>query len=289
MTQPASRIAPSIFSHAYENFATPRTAAICFLAFSALAALVAFKVPQRIWSAVATQPPVPVTILCLNDKQWCAYSFNTYGGPVEEEIDFTRVIHQVGIGYVADVEGHGNTEMQTKIARILDSFSNNLGNELLDQKKPWIVFSPEALSSCLTKNVIWLQNALISAGITSTFSLAALTEAKDKKCATIVHTGNSSLFHLKPTGEMCLLTPHVSFNSFQLGEKKGFQYETLEVESGDRIIGMTDGITKVLSMDQIRAYLLAKGPPEGLGKLVASEITDAKLRDDCCWFELTVP
>jgi hypothetical protein len=61
------------------------------------------------------------------------------------------------------------------------------------------------------------------------------------------------------------------------------------VESGDRIIGMTDGITRVLSMDQIRDYLFAKGLPDGFAKLVASEITDEKLRDDCCWFELTVP
>lgn len=297
MTQQTPKTGQSLFIQAYEAVSTPsqtRTVTVCLLAFAALAALVITKIPQRLWIHLFPTSSTDQIILQQVSQSYSATSC-TYEGSPEGIIDFSHVLPEIGIAYVADVTGHGKPAVQKKIRPILEQFNEELKAGLINQK-----LSIADLGVLLRNKIFELNHSIGNVGTASTFSLAALATSNGKKHLILLHVGDSVLFHLKRTGEFNRLTPEEKsgFNQHELSSLKSptdIYIMTKEVQSGDKIYGMTDGITDALSMHEIKAYLFVKNNLlndenlETLKTLLLPKITDRNKGDDIGLFEMTVP
>ena len=270
--------------HALPQTKTGRTAVACAVAFAALAAWVAFNGTPRCLTRRMT-PVEKEKSLPVREAQSfisCTYADNDNG-----VIDFAHA-DTAGFGFVADVTGHNKPHRKPGVQTFFQEFSRKFAEQLNGKET-----TQNESKKFLFETLFGLSESLENMRQASTFSLALLTVREGKKFATVIHVGDSSLF-LVQGAEVRGLTPKGKrdTNDSELGSlslHSPIFYMTIEVQSGDVIYGVTDGITDFLQDDALNRLLTEQFSFEKLKTAVKENIADPSKADDIGLFRLVVP
>lgn len=192
-------------------------------------------------------------------------------------LDFSHVFPECGAGYVADGTGHGKAEKRPRLYAIWDHFNQKFPNMYRERK-----FEDKDQIRQFMRGVVLqsLDVAFANIGTASTFSLAILMKMKEKNYVASLHVGDSSLLHLTKAGRLRYLTPRGSDDKINkqelssLGTNSPFHFAMDEVQSGDSIFGLTDGITDFLPAETLHTMLQTARTSENLLKTIEDTILE---------------
>lgn len=161
----------------------------------------------------------------------------------EGVLDFAHVFPEIGTAYIGDGTSHGKPESRKKLEPLWREFNQTFiaayeNSKLFDSQTQVEVF--------LRKCTLDLSTNFETKGIASTFSLSMLIEINGKKHVASIHAGDSTLLHVTKDGAVYRIIPVDSpANQSELSSLNDSRiyFNMREVQSGDRIVGMTDGIT----------------------------------------------
>lgn len=168
-------------------------------------------------------------------------------------LDFTHVFRELGAGYVADGTGHGNISRRKRLKEYLwDKVNENFVSEYKQAKVTNLTELKAFLKSYLRKLSGFAENA----GTCSTFSFAMIVNFEGEKQVVFAHVGDSALFHIKQDGTVNRLTPadpkHPACQ-LELGglysDEVPILIDSIPVQMGDRICGLTDGVVDFLPQE----------------------------------------
>jgi hypothetical protein len=147
--------------------------------------------------------------------------------------------------FVADGSGHDNPTHRPALAQFWDNFKQEVNQQLFDGKEMTLRSFQEKLKKFLQQQ----SDTVVDSGMThSTFSSAWLiADAGGNPYVIIAHVGDSSLYSISNNVVM-RLTPDNTFDPANQGElgtdiRHALLIDIIPVESGDKIIGISDGIT----------------------------------------------
>lgn len=151
--------------------------------------------------------------------------------------------------YIMDGSGHGRPDNYRKMQNVNQLMEEKLSN-LLDNNQFETV---EELQQAVQQVVLEVDKKMENEfRVGSTFSMAAVTQVKGKKVVLTFHVGDSSLWLVKKDGRVGQLTQSAENKELGKGEKNQLEMKIFEVEEGDRIVGVTDGITDYLKEDFLK-------------------------------------
>lgn len=152
-------------------------------------------------------------------------------------------------GYIMDGSGHGRPENYRKMEKVNQLMQEKLSN-LLDNNQFETV---EELQQAVQQVILEVDGKMEKEFcVGSTFSMAAVTQVKGKKVALTFHVGDSSLWLVKKDGRVGKLTQSAEDKELGKSQKNQLEMKIFEVEEGDRIVGVTDGITDYLKEDFLK-------------------------------------
>lgn len=189
-------------------------------------------------------------------------------------LDFAHVFEKLGTAYVADGTGHGNIEKRKPLKKLWSNFNNEFVSRAKEIRES--VKTVADFKNKLKEMVFDLNKQFEEVRTGSTFTFTMLVEINGKKYAAIVNIGDAALYHVKSNGELKKIEPDQKNKEMGLiPNPKLIKCEILEVESGDRFYGMTDGIADVLDEKKLEGFL--KNPPKdksiftGLKQMIESQ------------------
>ena len=144
--------------------------------------------------------------------------------------------------YVIDGTGHGKPKNYDKMQEVNQFMQDKLTPVLTSND----FASTEELQAAVETAVHEVSRFTLDKGVAGTFSMAAITQVNGQKVALTFQLGDSSLFLVKKDGEMKQLTESNGSELSRAG-KGSLVMGTHPVEGGDRIVGVTDGITDYLT------------------------------------------
>lgn len=203
-------------------------------------------------------------------------------GPAEGILDFVHVFPEIGAAYVADATGHNKPPKHKKLKEYLwDIFNEKF---VLDYKQANIKTLVELnrfLKNYLLNNLnVWAETA----GTASTFSFAMIVELEGKKQVVSMHVGDSTLIHVNRQGEIKHLTPNKDpVNQLELSalnHQSPVFMDVTPVEAGDKIFGLTDGITDFLPDEILNAILQHYQPANSDSLIGRLEIAIQNLKNE---------
>jgi len=153
------------------------------------------------------------------------------------------VVHTApSFSYVIDGTGHGKPKNYDKIQEINQVMQEKLTPVLASNN----FASTEELQAAVETAVLEVSRVVLDKGVAGTFSMAAITQVNGEKIALTFQLGDSSLWLVKKDGEMKQLTETNNSELSRAG-RGSLVMGTHPVEDGDRIVGVTDGITDYLT------------------------------------------
>lgn len=174
----------------------------------------------------------------------------------------------LGVAYIADGTGHGDSHKRERLGQ----FWNGYNQAFVTEHQKLELFQGREQVEAFLKERIWDLNKTFTAKVktSSTFSLAMLVKINGEKYVASVHTGDSSLWHVKHDG-VDLITYN---DGFELGLMKDSSifFDIRKVQEGDRIIGLTDGITDFIPKDILDGILMDGTTAENLLSKLKEEI-----------------
>ncbi|WP_059358955.1 SpoIIE family protein phosphatase [Parachlamydia acanthamoebae] len=244
-------------------------------------------------------------VLHLEKSTYSCYVGTTHVPTKEDRggiIDFTKVFPIKGLAYIADGSGHAVSAVkQEAYADLWKEFDERIG-ELSHPESP--VACQKQLESLLSDQ----SKKFEEKGYASTLIVTQLIAGADgKKYLAHVAVGDSDLYCLRKNGRLEQITSmnkdDPSRNTELAGDVRQMHRGLTEVHPGDKIIGVTDGITDFMSKDILRSILLEKGTtPENLGTKLFNRLLqgnskgskslkreDSSDSDDISVFFMTVP
>jgi hypothetical protein len=164
-------------------------------------------------------------------------------------LDFAYVFHEYGVAYVADGSGHGKPDNREKLVPLWQKFNYEF---MVKYPAESLKFKgQEQIEQFMKAEFMALNEKVFTIGTASTFSLAMIVEIEGKKYAASMHVGDSTLLHISKKGKADVITPrtesvrHLELSTLHPKNSPIF-FNMRPVESGDRIVGLTDGIRDFL-------------------------------------------
>jgi hypothetical protein len=196
----------------------------------------------------------------------------TYAGSPEGILDFSYKDTRSGYGFVFDGTGHGNPKMHSPYNELLGDFIADYNEALdfaLNRHPPFK--SPEEARVFVRDQIkqfhLFIEEEALEfdeeiASFGGAISFAQVLKISGKTCAIISNCGDSkTVIFNKTTGK---LTSPVVANRLALGgvlnnyiDKKIDEYtKIVELQEGDEIIGLTDGVLDFLTKSEIETILI---------------------------------
>lgn len=243
--------------------------------------------------------------LCLKKGSYSSYVGST-SIPQQPEsagiIDFTKVFPEKGLAYIADGTGHAvEAQKQKAYAELWEIFDK----EITEQSN---IKSPEACQEQLKSLLTTQSKRFGEKGYASTLIISQLIIGLDgKKSLAHVAVGDSDLYCLRKNGQLELITSSnindPSRGAELSGDTRKMHKGFTEVNQGDKVIGITDGISDFMSEETLKSVLLdIDTTSENLGdklykRLIegnckgekALDRTDRKKSDDISVFMMIMP
>lgn len=144
--------------------------------------------------------------------------------------------------YVIDGSGHGKPRNYDKMQEVNHVMENKLTPVLASNR----FASTAELQEAVEKAVLEVNGVMVEKGVAGTFSMAAITQVNGEKVVLTFQLGDSSLWLVKKDGEMKQLT-EINNSELSSAQKGSLVMGIHPVEDGDRIVGVTDGITDYLT------------------------------------------
>lgn len=229
------------------------------------------KVNARSW-VQKISPLLPVKVMAVLNNS--IEPMTTYEPQEELEqtkalegiLDFSHVFSNCGAAYIADGTGHSNPDKQKLLKPVWDKFNLEFED---DYKQKVLNFkSKEDVFQYMKEVILNLNGQIESAGTASTFSMSILVEIKGVKYAASVHVGDSDLLHVTQNGEIHYITPQneqiiSNLELSSLSIRSPIFLDIREVQPGDKIYGISDGISKFLKTETLHQILLDEDIEEG--------------------------
>lgn len=192
-------------------------------------------------------------------------------------LDFVHVFPELGTAYIADGTGHANPEKRVKLAKLWDDFNTTFEDVY---KRSEIFDSQEKVEKFLRERILNLSRGFEENGISSTLSLSMLIKINEKKYVASIHAGDSTLWHITKNSKVHRITPADAkdvTNQAELSslDNSRIYFDMREVESGDKIIGLTDGITDYLPEQKLYPLLLDKNNESDLLEKLETAIVNS--------------
>jgi hypothetical protein len=193
-------------------------------------------------------------------------------------IDFARVFPECGIAYIADVTGHGNPEKRAQLEIVWNKFNQDF---ISDYKAQAANLYNDQIAQFMKNHFVKLNKEIENAGTGSTFSLAILIEIRGKKWLASSHVGDSALIHVDIGGCVTNITKADQLEFPSINGNSSIQFDWREVRSGDKIYGVTDGVTDFLPREILHSILLDKDTNEvNFLERIENAIVTSNIKED---------